>query len=197
VGDEFFQSHEPRVGDTFRLLSVARLDNDRKNIDGVIRALSALKERHDFRYTVIGDGAHRPALEALVRETGLEGRVRLRGRVPFEELLETYRTADLFVLAPHTTEEDIEGFGIVYLEANASGVPVLASRGNGAASAVAEDVSGFFVDDPSPEGCRLALERFFEGGVRFEAKTVTDHARRFLWPSVVRRFTDAMEIDTP
>ena len=83
--------------------------------------------------------------------------------------------------------DTFEGFGIVYLEANAAGVPVLAARQGGAVDAVKEGVSGFFVDEPSVAGVRNALRRFLRGDLCFEENAVRKHARNFLWTHIVDR----------
>jgi len=74
-----------------------------------------------------------------------------------------------------------EGFGIVYLEAAASGVPSLAARLAGAAEAVAEGKSGFFVDAPVAASISSALARYLNGEIRFDADTCRDFAREFDW----------------
>lgn len=195
VDPKFFQEHEPAPNGTVSLMSVARLTNARKNIGSVIKALASLKDDYSFEYSVIGDGAMRPALEQLVRDVGLQGRVHIRGRIPYDDLRQCYRCADLFVLVPYTTSVDVEGFGMVYLEANASGTPVLASRGNGSSSAVKEGVSGMFVDEPSVDNCRRKLKQFFDGEVRFDREKVIAHAEPFRWSKIADRFLEHMGVN--
>jgi len=77
-----------------------------------------------------------------------------------------------------------EGFGIVYLEAAASGIPSLAARLAGAAEAVAEGRSGFFVDTPDVASIRDALARYLAGETRFDADTCRDFARDFDWKRI-------------
>ncbi len=195
VDPNFFQDHEPGDDGTFHLVSVARLTNPRKNISSVIKALANLKDKYSFRYTVIGDGPMRADLQALVTETGMQDRVHLAGRVSYEELRKAYRTADLFVLVPWTSRIDVEGFGMVYLEANASGVPVVASRGNGSSSAVAEGVSGTFIDVPSVENCQAVLHKFFEGKLIFDKQKVVEHAEPFRWSRIAGKFLNHMGVE--
>ena len=97
----------------------------RKNVDGVLEALALLGREAEVCYTVVGDGDDRGRLENRARELGVERRVEFRGSLGQQELLEAYRRADLFVLASRASRSDVEGFGIVYLEAAASGVPSL------------------------------------------------------------------------
>jgi len=80
-----------------------------------------------------------------------------------------------------------EGFGIVSLEANACGVPVLACRSGGAVEAVEEGVSGLFVERPAPAAIGTAVEQFLTGAVRFAPAACQAFARRFGWGRVVDR----------
>jgi phosphatidylinositol alpha-1,6-mannosyltransferase len=118
------------------VFSIARLDDaDRiKNIHSVIGAFSGLKDDYDFEYVIIGGetrGNYRQELQSLIDANGLSSKVRLEGRKTDAELVQYYRDADLFVLVPYAERNNFEGFGIVFLEANASGVPVLTSREGG------------------------------------------------------------------
>lgn len=172
-----------------RLLTVANLDtaNLRKNVDGVIRAMSQVGVELDLTYHIIGDGAGRADLEALARSLGIADRVHFLGRVDDETLRREYVSASLFVLVPKPRQGDVEGFGIVYLEAAGQGTPSLASRYGGAVDAVADGVSGFFADDPTPAGIADALRRFFTARIRFNEQAVRDHAKRLTWPAVLRQ----------
>jgi len=184
----FAVERTPRNG-AARLLTVCRLSEPRKNVDRVLQALAALKDRFDFEYTIAGDGPLRPALEQLASRLGIAGRTRFLGRVSDAELYALYGRAELFVLAASVTEDSHEGFGIVYLEAAASGVPSLAARLAGAAEAVAERQSGYFVDSPDVESLRVALARFLDGSIRFDPETCRGFAREFDW----ERVADACE----
>ncbi|MDM8007073.1 MAG: glycosyltransferase family 4 protein [Phycisphaerae bacterium] len=171
-----------------RLISVAALSGwQRKNIDGVIRAMALVGDRLDLEYGIVGDGTGRPALEKLAAELAVSHRVRFLGRLSQEELRAAYASASLFVLTPRPTPGDVEGFGLVYLEAASSGTPSLGTRFGGATDAIAEGESGFFADDASPEAIARALEQFFTGQIRFDTEAVRAHARRHAWPMVLRR----------
>ena len=186
VGTQFFDVPRRPAADAFkRLITVCRLSEPRKNVGAVLHALARLKGRHDFRYTIVGDGHDRARLERLAGDLGLHERVRFVGFVGASELTSLYAEADLMVLASSIIPGSHEGFGIVYLEAAASGVPSLAARLAGAAEAVAEGVSGMFVENPTVEAIGTALRKFFEGGVQFDASGCRSFARRFTWASVV------------
>ena len=186
VGAHFFDvSRQPAADGVPRLLTVSRLSESRKNVDRVLHALSRLKDRHDLRYTVVGDGHDRARLEKLARKLHLGERVRFTGFVNRAQLLNLYAHSDLMVLASSVTRDSHEGFGIVYLEAAASGVPSLAARLAGAAEAVDEGKSGMYVDEPTVDAIADALARFLAGQVRFDPGACRNFARRFTWARVV------------
>jgi len=134
----------------YGLLTVARLDFH-KGIDTVIRALPAIRAAFPaVRYAVAGIGNRRSALEGLVSELGLGDAVRLLGFVPDDDLPALYNAVDLFVLASRRYDLLVEGFGIVIVEASASGLPVIASRSGGIPEAVREGETGFLVDPDDP-----------------------------------------------
>jgi len=186
VGAHFFDvAWQPAADGVPRLLTVCRLSEPRKNVDRVLHALARLKERHPFHYTVVGDGHLRASLQELARTLGLADRVRFAGFVSQSELLDIYAHADLMVLGSGVIPGSHEGFGIVYLEAAASGVPSLAARLAGAAEAVADGASGLFVDQPTTEHLAEALGRFLRGEIRFDPQACRQFARRFTWAAVV------------
>jgi len=193
--DDFFFSKPARKKnvETFNLLSVCRLRHRRKNIETIINALSELRNLHSFKYYVIGDGQLKSELENLVKEKEMEENVFILGTVSKKQLLDYYHNSHLFVLIPKTELADVEGFGIVYLEANASGVPVLASRGNGSADAVKNGISGYFVDYPGVNECKQAIKDFFVGKVVFDQTAVIRHARTFLWKDIAKKFLDEFQ----
>ncbi|WP_245604063.1 glycosyltransferase [Patulibacter minatonensis] len=107
-----------------RLVTVAHVV-PRKRHEDVVRALWVLRDRHPgARYRVIGDGPERPALARLAAELGVDDRIEWRGQLPHEEAMETAREADLFVM-PSVDE----AFGVAYVEAMASAMPVVAALG--------------------------------------------------------------------
>jgi phosphatidylinositol alpha-1,6-mannosyltransferase len=186
VGAHFFDVVRQSAADGVpRLLTVSRLSEARKNVDRVLHALARLRKRHAFRYTIVGDGHDRPRLQRLADELHLGDRVRFTGFVSVDELMRIYAHSDLMVLASSINPGSHEGFGIVYLEAAASGVPSLAARLAGAAEAIDDERSGMYVDEPTVDALAGALGAFLEGRVRFEPEACRDFARRFTWAKVV------------
>ncbi len=142
------------------LLTVGRLQR-RKGHDQVIAALPAILARAPgLVYVIAGDGEERKALEDLARDTGVASAVRFLGRVPQEELPALYNLADIFIMANRAMPDgDVEGFGIVFLEAGACKKPVIAGSSGGTADAVEDGVTGLRVDATSAVGVEDAVVR--------------------------------------
>ncbi len=125
------------------LLTVARLVS-RKGHEDVLRMLPNMK---GVRYHIVGDGVQRAYLEELVQELGLEDRVEMQQGVSDKKLADLYRQTDIFIMPTKKTATDREGFGIVYLEAQLFGVPVIATDHPGVDEALVDGVSGLLVKD--------------------------------------------------
>ena len=189
----FHNGYAPKEKNFF--LTVTRLDEtDRiKNVHGVIQALAELKDDYDFRYRVVAGavtGDYRSELERLIVETGLSDKVSIEGRKTEEELADYYMRADLFILASYAEKQNFEGFGIVFLEANAAGTPVLTTREGGMVDYVREGVNGFFTADPSPAGLKAALKRYLDGGLTFDPEEVRLAPEPYRWTHIADRVLD-------
>ena len=115
------------------LLTVARLEDEYKGHDVVLRALTAIRERvPDVTWVVVGEGSLRPRLEGLAAKYGVEEQVRFLGDLSDEERDRWYRSAHVFVMPSRLPPDGGgEGFGIVYLEAAAHGLPGRGGRRGG------------------------------------------------------------------
>jgi glycosyltransferase involved in cell wall biosynthesis len=173
------------VAATPRLITVCRLAEPHKNVHLVLEALALLRASHRFEYTIVGDGYLRPSLEKRSRALGLEDRVKFTGFLDTPALREHLLDSDLFVLPTSMTPVAYEGFGLVYLEANACGCPVLAARIGGAPEAVREGITGMLVDEVTPASLAAALARFLTGAVRYDPHACVEFARTFSWAKVV------------
>jgi phosphatidylinositol alpha-1,6-mannosyltransferase len=152
------------LGERPTVISVARLV-EWKGHDTVLRALPAIiAEVPEAMYLIVGDGPFRPDLERLVGRLGLGGRVIFAGFVPEPELPAYYRAADLLAVPSREVIEDvpIEGFGIVYVEAGACGVPVVGGSGGGTDESIEDGVTGFRVDPNDPAAVASAVVRALE-----------------------------------
>jgi phosphatidylinositol alpha-1,6-mannosyltransferase len=141
------------------LLTVGALQK-RKGQDTVIRALREIRGAcPDVLYAVAGEGWEQEYLESLTRECGVEGAVQFRGVPNDLEIVECYQQCDLFVLANRRVGWDVEGFGMVLLEAQACGRPVAAGRSGGTADTLRDGVTGQLVDCEHSEALGNALVR--------------------------------------
>ncbi len=133
------------------LLSVGRLQR-RKGHDLVLKALASLQPAlPHLRYVVVGDGPHQTQLQADVRALGLSNIVSFVGPASDDDLPRWYAAADIFVLPNRSDGVDFEGFGIVFLEAGAAGLPVIAGRSGGAPESIEEGVTGRLVSGTDPQ----------------------------------------------
>ena len=158
--DRFVPPATPPTGPPI-LLTVARLVH-RKGIDTVLQALPPLLDRSpDLQYWIVGNGPARASLERQAQELGVLQAVRFMAEVSDSKLPEIYRRATVFVMPSRADYHagSVEGFGIVYLEASASGLPVVAARSGGAAEAVLENQTGLLVPPDDPQALVEAVSR--------------------------------------
>jgi phosphatidylinositol alpha-1,6-mannosyltransferase len=134
------------------LLTVGRLQK-RKGHDMMIRALPHIRAQvPNVLHAVIGEGEERPVLEQLARELDVASQVQLLGEMTDDRLVRCYQQCDLFVLPNRQVGRDIEGFGMVLLEAQACGKPVVAGASGGTAETMRIPQTGRTVpcDEPGP-----------------------------------------------
>jgi glycosyltransferase involved in cell wall biosynthesis len=191
VEDRFFQDERENDSNSrvINLLTVSRLQKAtrRKNVDGILQALARLKGKLDFAYSIVGHGDDMENLKSLSGSLGLSDRVTFHGRVGDDELLRLYRWANLFVLPAKSSPTDVEGFGIVYLEANASGVPVLCSAAGGALDAVVDGRTGIVIPGSDPDQIAAGIQRFVDTRANFQTNDLREFARRFTWKIAAAR----------
>jgi phosphatidylinositol alpha-1,6-mannosyltransferase len=171
------------------ILSVGRLSR-RKGFDQVIRSLSRLLAQGlDVRYAIIGIGQDHDYLESLAREEGATERVQMLGHQSMEELARWYRAADVFAMPNRDIDGDNEGFGMVFLEAAASGKPCLAGLAGGTGNAVIDESTGLRVDGSSVEEVAKGLARLLhdETLAKRLGQAGLDRARhQFSWGAVAK-----------
>lgn len=139
------------------VVTVGRLQK-RKGQDMLIRALPQIREAvPDVLYSIVGHGAERESLEQLAAELNVQNHVEFRGETTDAELANCYRQCDLFALPNREIDGDIEGFGMVLLEAQACGKPVLAGDSGGTAETMTPGETGIVVDCTKPEPLAQAV----------------------------------------
>ncbi len=136
------------LGDRPVIVCLSRLV-PRKGQDMLIRALPAIRERVDgAALVIVGGGPYLATLHRLAREAGVSEHVVFTGGVPGAELPAHHAMADVFAMPCRTRGAglDVEGLGIVYLEASSTGVPVVAGDSGGAPETVQDGVTGRVVE---------------------------------------------------
>lgn len=155
------------------ILTVSRLASAEryKGHDYVISALSQLRLDHPGAvYLVVGGGDGMDHLRSVAQTFDVADRVIFAGKVPHEELPDYFRTADVFVM-PSVKE----GFGIVFLEAAACGLPVIGGNRDGSVDALAEGVIGTLVDPEDP----AMIARAIDNALRSKPRGVLQAVARF------------------
>ncbi|TES90014.1 MAG: glycosyltransferase family 1 protein [Candidatus Cloacimonadota bacterium] len=175
----------------FKILTVGRLV-ERKGHDKVLEALSLLrKKRYKIKYVIVGEGPMKQNLLTLCKKFGVEKQVEFIGNVTYSQTPFYYKMCDLFIMPSRyiKAKKDVEGFGLVYLEANFFGKPVIAGRSGGVPDAVIEGVTGFLVDPENPKEIANAIIKLFENPDL--AKKMGEQGRRrvmeeFTWERAAR-----------
>jgi len=139
------------------VLSVGRLQ-DRKGFDRVIEAVASLvPDFPTLRYEIVGDGPQLCTLQNLARSLHIENRVTFLGAVSDSELWQAYARAWCFALPVRAIADDVEGFGIVYLEAALAELATVGGQDSGAAEAIVDGVTGLLVNGNSVAAVSEAL----------------------------------------
>ncbi|MFC8181190.1 glycosyltransferase family 4 protein [Rhodococcus sp. NPDC057297] len=149
------------LGDRPTVLCLSRLV-PRKGQDYLIRSIEGIRaEVNGAVLVIVGGGPYEGTLRALARKAGVEEHVIFTGTVPSAELAAHHTIADVFAMPSRTRGAglDVEGLGIVYLEASATGVPVVAGMSGGAPETVLEGKTGLVVDGTSVDAITDAVVR--------------------------------------
>lgn len=150
----------------------------------------------DVHYWLAGDGPRQEEIRAAAARHQLEGRVRLLGRVPNEELEFLYRGADLFIMPNVPVNGDMEGFGVVILEAGRCGCPTIAARLEGIRDVITEGENGHLVESKNPWAFFEAVMRYHDNrGALHDASTraVAYVEEHFGWSAIADRYVRALQ----
>jgi phosphatidylinositol alpha-1,6-mannosyltransferase len=177
--------------DKLHLLTVSRLD-ERKGHKIVIDAIKDL----DVKYTIIGSGEHEDEIKNKIKQAEVEDKVNMEGFVEEENLADYYQNADLFVMPSEYIEEtgNFEGFGIVYLEAQSYGLPVIASNEGGASDAMKDGKTGFLIS-PTSEQVKEKIKFLLEnpGNLQEMSETAVKFTLGFKWNKIISEWDREVE----
>ncbi|MCP4749893.1 MAG: glycosyltransferase family 4 protein, partial [Proteobacteria bacterium] len=166
------------------ILSVGRLTKRKGHIQ-VLKALPYLISKYPhLHYLIAGTGEESERLKRYIDEKRLTRHVTFAGDVDDAELRALYWSCEVFVLANRMLASDVEGFGMVFLEAGAAGKPVIGGRSGGAVEAVQDGVTGYLVDTEEPREIADGIDKVFRNAdtSRSLGRNGRSWARLFLWP---------------
>ena len=174
--------HPKRV----RILTIGRLI-PRKGFQFLIRALPQIVEHttHNFEIEIVGDGPYQKELQKLAADLDVVEHIRFVGSVPYAELPQKYRDADIFILPSLA-----EGMPLVVLEAMGTGLPIAASRVQGIEELVAEDVNGALFDPGDADGLARSLVKLINAGKgRIEmGKASVERVKPYDWKYIAEAY---------
>jgi phosphatidylinositol alpha-1,6-mannosyltransferase len=175
------------------IVSIGRLIA-RKGFDRSIEAWPAVLERHpDAHLLIVGNGPQRGALEKLISHHRVQHAVTLTGPVPDDDVLAAYRSGEFFMMPNRTLPDgDTEGFGLVFLEANACGRAVIGGRAGGVVEAVLDGQTGLLVDGTNATDIAAAVVRLLGDNALREClqENGLQHARANTWTARALHFNE-------
>lgn len=144
---------------------------------------------------IAGDGPERENIEAAIRRVGLERRVRCLGMVVDDELAALYRRGQIFVMPNIVVPGDMEGFGIVMLEAGALGLPTVAADLEGIRDVIVEDVNGWFAPSGDADAFAERIRFLMDDPAALEeaSKRAAEYVTTtFRWETTAERYVDIL-----
>jgi len=190
---DFMKSFGVNANTESILLTVGRLVSRKGVAWFVANVMPLLPESHT--YLIVGDGINREKIQQQIKVHGLEERVKMLGKVSSDELALLYGHADLFVMPNVPVQNDLEGFGLVALEASCSGLPVVASDLEGISDAISNGNNGLLVEPKNVESWVRVIEDVMRD--RVALKIFADHGREyskrhFDWGAISQKYFAAL-----
>lgn len=171
--------NELKCGDeNIRIISVGSLDY-RKGFDILIEAISKIKSRKNFTLEIYGEGPQRDRLKKQIEELRLQNVVSLKGFAPRKYLAELYKSSDFFVLASRW-----ETFGVVYIEALASGLPVIATKCGGPEDFV-NNQNGILIETDNVKQLTESIEQMLLNITLYDKDRISDEVREKFSPQFI------------
>ena len=169
----------------------------RKGFDLGIEAFEMVADEFpEMELFVVGDGPERESLASRVEESPVRRRITLTGEVNAEEKAWLMAQCELFLMPNRPVEGDMEGFGIVFLEAGWAGKAVIGGNNGGVPEAIEDGVTGYCVESPDVEAISSSLRKLLRSKARCHAmgqsglRRVEDH---FLWIVLGSRFVESIK----
>lgn len=180
------------LADKSILLTVGRVV-ERKGIDKVLASLPELLIRHpELHYVVVGTGSYLDHCRQLASQLGINTAVTFVPDADDEERSAWYQLADIFIMPARQIGNDFEGFGIVYLEANQAGKPVIAGQSGGVGDAVVNDLNGLLINPESEAEIIMVVDQLLaQPDLRARlGRGGQERLVNFLWPYQAAKLAD-------
>jgi len=182
--------------DNFTVVFVGRLSKI-KGTKYLLKAISILKKSlKPIKCLIIGDGPERESLENLARELNIEKQTTFTGFIPHTKLPKKLNGCSAFVGPSITTESgQREGFGLVFIEAMAAGIPVIASRSGGIPDIVKHMKTGLLVEEGDSNKIAEYIEKIINNN-KLRGKLISEGrklAKNYSWESIGKRYLDLYE----
>lgn len=179
--------------ESYSIIGVGALKN-RKGFHLTIKVLNLLKQKFvNIRYYIVGnqhDNEYYSYLKNIIEKNGLKENVIFYENISDEELKGLYKKSKIFILNPISDRFNFEGFGLVYLEANACGLPVIGSYGNGGEDAIKDGYNGFLVNNENVEEIAQKIELLLENNNLYNE--MSNNARRWAkelsWNNIIKEY---------
>ncbi len=180
------------------ILSVSRLVKRKGNANVISAMPGILEEIPDAHYLIVGKGPEEDALKAQVKDSGLSKSVTFAGYADEQELPAYYAACNVFAMSSFAAHrgENVEGFGIAYLEANACGRPVIGGRTGGVVDAIADGETGLLVDPLDVGDIRRAVVEILADEEKAQAMGLAGRKRveeEYNWRSVTEKILEIIE----
>ncbi|MBU4360492.1 glycosyltransferase family 4 protein, partial [Patescibacteria group bacterium] len=160
--------------------------------------VTAKKKYSNLKYYLVGDQSDKNyfnQLKELVREHNLKNNVIFLEKISDNDLIKLYHQANLFLLTPVNINSNFEGFGLVYLEANACGKPVIGTYGCGAEEAITDRFNGLLVPQNNIEKTSQAILSVLDNPVLAEelSQNGLNQAQKMDWSNMVEQYIKVYE----
>lgn len=181
LGKEFYYT-APNNNEAFTIVSVGRLDHG-KGFDLLIQALLKIKDKlpQNWQVKIIGSGEWRDILQREINTSNLQNNIVLLGQKNKQEIVQLLQQSDLFVLPSRS-----ETFGVVYIEAMACGLPIIATDCGGPRDIVTKD-NGLLIPNEDVDALGEAILYMVENIDKYDRKAIAEDCQARFSPKVVAK----------
>ena len=185
-----------KASDGKYILSIGRLE-ERKGFQFVIEAFRKISNIYnEYKYIIAGDGPYRHDLEKLITQYKLEKKCILKGRISEDEKAKLLRNCTVLIMPSFYNKSvgSVEGFGIVFIEANAHGKPVIGSRSGGIPDAIQDGKTGLLVDEKNVEQLEEAIQSVLSGKIHFDDQYCKNWAEKHYYTEIAKQYLETIKL---